>query len=54
MKETESIDEFAGKISCLVSKFSGLGAVLEDNVLVLAQAPNALYSNSVIGYVLIL
>ena len=43
MKETESIDEFAGKISCLTSKFSGLGAILEDNALVkklLDSVPN--------------
>ena len=34
MKETESIDEFAGKISALASKFSGLGKSLEDDALV--------------------
>ncbi|XP_038888718.1 uncharacterized protein LOC120078515 [Benincasa hispida] len=34
MKETETIDEFAGKISGLASKFSTLGVALEDSSLV--------------------
>ncbi|XP_042407684.1 uncharacterized protein LOC121997371 [Zingiber officinale] len=34
MKETETIDEFAGKLSALSSKFSTLGATLEDSSLV--------------------
>ncbi|XP_042411455.1 uncharacterized protein LOC122000991 [Zingiber officinale] len=34
MKETETIDEFAGKLSAMSSKFSTLGATLEDSSLV--------------------
>ena len=34
MKETETIDEFAGKISKLASKFTTLGVALEDSSLV--------------------
>ncbi|XP_042446635.1 uncharacterized protein LOC122031604 [Zingiber officinale] len=34
MKETETIDEFASKLSALSSKFSTLGAMLEDSSLV--------------------
>ncbi|XP_074569654.1 uncharacterized protein LOC141826311 [Curcuma longa] len=34
MKETETIDEFADKLSALSSKFSTLGATLEDSSLV--------------------
>ncbi|XP_042408810.1 uncharacterized protein LOC121998116 [Zingiber officinale] len=34
MKETETIDEFAGKLSALSSKFSTLGDTLEDSSLV--------------------
>ncbi|KAI3771566.1 hypothetical protein L6452_02731 [Arctium lappa] len=34
MKEGESIDEFAGKLSGMISKFSSLGATLEDSTLV--------------------
>ena len=34
MKETETIDEFAGKISGLASKFTTLGVALEDSSLV--------------------
>ena len=34
MKETETIDEFAGKISGLVSKFTTLRVALEDSSLV--------------------
>ncbi|XP_042439926.1 uncharacterized protein LOC122025224 [Zingiber officinale] len=33
MKEAETIDEFAGKLSALSSKFSTLGATLEDSSL---------------------
>ncbi|KAA0033515.1 hypothetical protein E5676_scaffold104G001050 [Cucumis melo var. makuwa] len=43
MKETETIDEFAGKISGLASKFSTLGVALEDSSLVkklLDSVPN--------------
>ncbi|XP_042460099.1 uncharacterized protein LOC122043536 [Zingiber officinale] len=31
MKETDTIDEFAGKLSAMSSKFSALGATLEDS-----------------------
>ncbi|XP_071694679.1 uncharacterized protein [Rutidosis leptorrhynchoides] len=34
MKEGESIDEFLGKLSGLISKYNSLGATLEDNQLV--------------------
>ncbi|XP_052627162.1 uncharacterized protein LOC128133684 [Lactuca sativa] len=34
MKETESIDEYAGKISAMISKFGSAGAILEDEELV--------------------
>ncbi|CAN6286925.1 unnamed protein product [Urochloa humidicola] len=34
MKDTESIDEFAGKISGLANKMKDLGATMEDDVLV--------------------
>ncbi|KAJ9560132.1 hypothetical protein OSB04_005292 [Centaurea solstitialis] len=34
MKDGESIDEFAGKLSGMVSKYNSLGATLEDGVLV--------------------
>ncbi|XP_042446660.1 uncharacterized protein LOC122031635 [Zingiber officinale] len=34
MKETDTIDEFAGKLSAMSSKFSALGATLEDSSLV--------------------
>ncbi|KAJ9551322.1 LOW QUALITY PROTEIN: hypothetical protein OSB04_015367 [Centaurea solstitialis] len=34
MKDGESIDEFAGKLSSMVSKYNSLGATLEDGVLV--------------------
>lgn len=34
MKETESIDEFAGKLSGMQSKYKSLGSTLEDEVLV--------------------
>ena len=34
MKQSDSIDEFAGQISGLASKFSGLGTTLEDTALV--------------------
>ncbi|XP_042472039.1 uncharacterized protein LOC122054662 [Zingiber officinale] len=34
MKETDTIDEFAGKLNAMSSKFSALGATLEDSSLV--------------------
>ncbi|XP_052626721.1 uncharacterized protein LOC128133367 [Lactuca sativa] len=34
MKETETIDEYAGKISAMISKFGSTGAILEDEELV--------------------
>ncbi|XP_076897170.1 uncharacterized protein LOC143550409 [Bidens hawaiensis] len=34
MKDGESMDEYAGKLSGMVSKYSSLGATLEDSVLV--------------------
>lgn len=34
MKDGESMDEYAGKLSGMVSKYSSLGATLEDGVLV--------------------
>ncbi|KAM0024917.1 putative RNA-directed DNA polymerase [Helianthus debilis subsp. tardiflorus] len=34
MKDTETIDDYAGKLSGMVSKFSSLGATLEDSKLV--------------------
>ncbi|KAJ9561724.1 hypothetical protein OSB04_006884 [Centaurea solstitialis] len=34
MKDGETIDVFAGKLSGMVSKYSSLGATLEDNILV--------------------
>ena len=34
MKEEDSIDDFAGRLSGMVSKYSSLGATLEDSVLV--------------------
>ncbi|KAK8708247.1 hypothetical protein V6N13_059291 [Hibiscus sabdariffa] len=34
MKETETIDEFTGKLSAMTSKFSTLGVALEDSSLV--------------------
>jgi len=34
MKDGETIDEFSGKLSGMVSKYSSLGATLEDNILV--------------------
>ncbi|XP_071687806.1 uncharacterized protein [Rutidosis leptorrhynchoides] len=35
MKETETIDEFAWKLSGMVSKYNSLGSTIEDSVLVL-------------------
>ncbi|KAK8686368.1 hypothetical protein V6N13_125393 [Hibiscus sabdariffa] len=43
MKETETIDEFTGKLSAMTSKFSTLGVALEDSSLVkklLDSVPN--------------
>ncbi|KAF5808191.1 putative RNA-directed DNA polymerase [Helianthus annuus] len=43
MKETDTIEEFAGKLSGFVSKFSNLGSSLEDEVIVrklLDSVPN--------------
>ncbi|XP_023749696.1 uncharacterized protein LOC111897975 [Lactuca sativa] len=34
MKETETIDDYAGKISAMISKFGSAGAILEDEELV--------------------
>ncbi|KAL7604382.1 hypothetical protein Lser_V15G19591 [Lactuca serriola] len=34
MKETETIDEYAGKLSAMISKFGSAGAILEDEELV--------------------
>lgn len=34
LKETESIDEYAGKISAMISKFGSVGAILEDEELI--------------------
>lgn len=34
MKDGESIDEYAGKLSGMISKYNSLGATLEDEVLV--------------------
>ncbi|XP_042465817.1 uncharacterized protein LOC122048290 [Zingiber officinale] len=47
MKETETIDEFAGKLSVMSSNFSTLGAMLEDSSLVkklLDSVPNKFFS----------
>ncbi|XP_042386485.1 uncharacterized protein LOC121978174 [Zingiber officinale] len=46
MKETETIDEFVGKLSAMSSKFSTLGATLEDSSLVkklLDSVPDKLF-----------
>lgn len=32
MKEGESIDEFSGKLSGILSKYNSLGATLEDSI----------------------
>ncbi|XP_071695074.1 uncharacterized protein [Rutidosis leptorrhynchoides] len=37
MKDSESIDEFAGKLSGMLSKYTSLGATLEDSVLSVAS-----------------
>ncbi|XP_042455612.1 uncharacterized protein LOC122040360 [Zingiber officinale] len=47
MKETDTIDEFVGKLSVISSKFSALGATFEDSSLVkklLDSVPNKFFS----------